>query len=466
MIRSLTVFMVVLLLGLTVASSTAMVSTLPAATQPIPATLPAGTQPVPATLPAPPGGEQGYFSIQSIPSGSDCYFDNIFQGETPVMVSVSTTGNPSHSIRISAPGYDTWTQTYQGNPKAGQTITITATLTPSQQDGNIQVVSTPSGAMVTLDRTKSAMTPYTFYNVPEGTHEIIVYMSGYQDFYTDVNVIHGQTAYVNAVLQPVITTGSLSVSSSPSGAAVYVDGSYRGVTSTTVGNLVPGQHTVKLILSGYLDWTATVSISAGSTTYIDAKLVPNQQPTTGSVSLTTNPPGAFLYVNGVYAGQTSGGSPLLFPQAPAGTYSILITKAGYQDYTENVIVEAGKVYTLTITLTPVQKPTTGGISVISSPSQSEVFLNNAFKGLTPITLDELTPGTYTVLLKLSGYQDWQTTQQVIAGQTSQISATLIPVSTPTPTQTGLLPLTVIAGIGILILVARKGSLTIFYTVGS
>jgi len=238
---------------------------------------------------------------------------------------------------------------------------------------------------------------------------------------------------------------------------VYVDGSYRGVTSTTVGNIVAGQHTVKLILSGYQDWTTTVNIAAGYITYIDAKLVPNQQPTTGSVSLTTNPPGAFLYVNGVYAGQTSVGSPLLFPQAPAGTYSILITKSGYQDYTENVIVEAGKVYTLTITLTPVQKPTTGGISVISSPSQSEVFLNNAFKGLTPITLDELTPGTYTVLLKLSGYQDWQTTQQVIAGQTSQISATLIPVSTPTPTQTGLLPLTVIAGIGILILAARKGS---------
>jgi hypothetical protein len=49
------------------------------------------------TLPAtpPPGGEQGYFLIQSIPTGSDIYFDGIFQGEAPVTVTVSTTGNPS-----------------------------------------------------------------------------------------------------------------------------------------------------------------------------------------------------------------------------------------------------------------------------------------------------------------------------------------------------------------------------------
>jgi hypothetical protein len=60
-------------------------------------------------------------------------------------------------------------------------------------------------------------------------------------------------------------------------------------------------------------------------------------------------------------------------------------------------------------------------------------------------------------VKLSGYQDWQATQQVTAGQTAQISATLIPSATPTPTQTGLLPLTIIAGIGLLIIAAGKKS---------
>jgi hypothetical protein len=444
--KSSNVLIILLLLAAIVAVSSAMISTQPVV-----------TQAVPATLPAPPGGEQGYFSISSSPSYGDVYFDGAYWGETPVMVTVSTTGNPDHTIRISLPGYEEWSDSYYGNPQPGQTITINAQLSPSAQTGNVQVVSSPSGAMVTLDRSKTANTPYTFYNVPVGTHEISVYMSGYQDFYSDVNVNTGQTSYTNAILQPVVTTGTLSVSSSPGGAAVYVDNSYRGVTSTTVGNLVPGSHSVRLVLAGYQDWTGTVSISAGATTYLNPTLVVDQQPQYATVSITSNPAGANVYADGVYKGQTRSGSPLVSTQVIPGTHTLLISKAGYQDYTTTQTVVAGQNYNVDVTLPPVQNPTTGGISVISAPSEANVYLNNAFKGLTPITLDSLAPGSYTVLVKLSGYQDWQATQQVTAGQTAQISATLLPSATPTPTQTGLLPLTVLAGIGILFLAARKKS---------
>jgi len=427
-----------------VAVSSAMISTMPV------------TEAVPATLPAP-GSEQGYFSINSVPSGGDVYFDSAFWGETPVVVTVSTTGNPNHNIRITLAGYEEWISTYNGNPMAGQTIPITAQLDPSAQTGNIQVVSTPSGAMVTLDRSQSANTPYTFYNIPVGSREVSVYMSGYQTFYTSVSVNEGQTAYVNAVLQPVVTTGTLSVSSSPSGAAVYVDGIYQGVTSTTVGNLVPGSHSVRLTKAGYQDWTGSVSISAGSTTYLNPTLVVEQQPQYATVSISSNPSGASVYGDGVYVGQTRSGSPLVFTSVKPGVHTILLTKSGYQDYQATQSVVAGQDYVVSVTLNPVQNPTTGGISVISAPSQAEVYLNNAFKGLTPITLDSLSPGSYTVLIKLSGYQDWQATQQVTAGQTAQVSATLLPSATPTPTQTGLLPLVVLTGIGIMFLAARKRS---------
>jgi hypothetical protein len=439
--------MIVMLLAASVAVSAAMVSTLPV------------TEPVTGvTLPAPPGGEQGYFSINSLPPGGDVYFDNSFAGETPVIVPVSTTGNPNHNIRISLAGYEEWSSTYNGNPQAGQTIPITAQLSPSAQTGNIQVVSTPSGAMVTLDRSQSANTPYTFYNIPVGTHEVSVYMSGYQTWYSTLNVNEQQTSYVNAVLQPIVTTGTLSVSSSPSGAAVYVDGIYQGVTSTTIGNLVPGSHSVKLTKAGYQDWTGSVSIASGSTTYLSPTLVVNPQPQYATVSISSNPSGANVYGDGVYIGQTRSGSPLTFTNVKPGVHTLRLTKSGYQDYETTQNVVAGQDYVVSVTLNPVQNPTTGGISVISAPSGAEVYLNNAFKGLTPITLDSLAPGSYTVLVKLSGYQDWQATQQVTAGQTSQISATLIPTAaTPTPTQTGLLPLTIIAGIGILLFAAGKRS---------
>ncbi len=410
-----------------------------------------------ATLPAPPGGEQGYFFIQSIPSGADCYFDNTFQGETPVTVSVSTTGNPSHTIRISAGGYDTWTQTYQGNPRAGETIYITATLKPSAQTGNIQVSSSPSGATVTLDRGQSAITPFTFTYVPAGSHEVSINYPNYQTFYTTVSVYAGQTAYVTANLNPVTTTGILDISSSPSGAAVYVDGNYHGVTSTAVGNLYPGQHSVKLTKAGYQDWTGTASIASGATTYLSPTLVTNPQPQYATVSISSNPAGANVYGDGVYVGQTRSGSPLVFNEVRPGIHTLLLTKSGYQDYEATQSVVAGQDYVVSVTLNPVQNPTTCGISVISAPSGAEVYLNNVFRGLTPITLDSLAPGSYAVILKLSGYQDWQSTVQATAGQTAQLSATLIPAGTPAPTQTGLLPVTIIAAIGVLFLAARKRS---------
>ena len=444
MMRSSAILMMVLMLAASVAVSSAMITTVPV------------TEAVPVTLPAP-GSEQGYFSINSVPSGGDVYFDSAFWGETPLVVTVSTTGTPTHTIRITLPGYEEWTSTYNGNPMAGQTIPITAQLVPSAQTGNIQVVSTPSGAMVSLDRSQSANTPYVFYNIPVGSHEVSVFMSGYQTFYTSVNVNKGQTAYVNAILQPESTTGTLSVSSSPSGAAVYVDGIYHGVTSTTVGNLIPGSHSVRLSKAGYLDWTGSVSISAGSTTYLDPSLVKDQQPQYATVSITSNPAGASVYGDGVYVGQTRAGSPLVFTSVKPGTHTLLLTKSGYQDYSVTRTVSAGQNYDVDVTLNPVQNPTTGGISIISAPSQAEVYLNNAYKGLTPVTLDSLAPGSYTLLLRLSGYQDWQATQQVTAGQTAQISATLTPSATPTPTQSGLLPLVVLAGIGIVFLALGKRS---------
>jgi hypothetical protein len=415
---------------------------------------------MPVTLPATePGGQQGNFLIQSNPTGSDCYFDGQFRGETPVTIAVSTTGNPQHTIMLTYPGYETYQQTYNGNPGAGQTITITATLKPSAQTGNIYVTSSPSGGSVTLDRSQTATTPYTFTNIPVGNHEVSVYYSGYQTFYTSVNVNNGQTTTINAVLTPVISSGTLSVSSNPSGAAVYVDNIYRGVTSTSVGNLAPGQHSVRLSKAGYQDWTGSVSISPGAITYLNPTLIVDQQPIYGTASITTIPSGAQVYANGQYVGTTPSNGPLYFTQVIPGTYSMLLSKAGYQDYTANVQVQAGQNYDYRVTLTPVSNPTTGSIAISSSPSGAEVYLNNAFKGLSPITLDSLTPGAYTVTLKLSGYQDWQAGAQVTAGQTTQLTATLSPSATPTPTPTptGGLPFAAIGALGLLfaVLVLRK-----------
>jgi len=148
----------------------------------------------------------------------------------------------------------------------------------------------------------------------------------------------------------------------------------------------------------------------------------------------SNPPGADVYADGNYIGRTRLGGPLVFILATPGTHSVRLTKFGYQDDSGTATVVAGQDYEYNINLKAVPNPTTGSISVTSSPIGAEVYVNNVFRGLSPLTVDGLTPGSYTVALKLIGYENWQSTANVAAGQTAQISASLIPAQTPAPTE--------------------------------
>ena len=72
------------------------------------------------------------------------------------------------------------------------------------------------------------------------------------------------------------TTGSISVTSTPSGATIDLEG-YVGPyqqTPHTFTNVPAGTHTIKLTLTGYYNWTKSVQVTAGETTYVYATLTP------------------------------------------------------------------------------------------------------------------------------------------------------------------------------------------------
>jgi hypothetical protein len=89
--------------------------------------------------------------------------------------------------------------------------------------------------------------------------------------------------------------GTIDLSSSPSGASVYVDSTYKGTSPCIIPSLAVGSHTVKLILTGYSDWSRSVKVTNGGNTTIVADLspvvtatattVPTSSPTTVKTSL-------------------------------------------------------------------------------------------------------------------------------------------------------------------------------------
>lgn len=74
--------------------------------------------------------------------------------------------------------------------------------------------------------------------------------------------------------------GRLAVTSEPSGAKVYLDGDYVGVTPLLIGGIVTGvpagKHTILLQAPGYCDWEGTVYVIAGKTTTVEVILVPSE----------------------------------------------------------------------------------------------------------------------------------------------------------------------------------------------
>ena len=68
--------------------------------------------------------------------------------------------------------------------------------------------------------------------------------------------------------------GTIQLTSSPSGAEIYLDHQFQGSTPSTIPNVVPGNHTLEFRYSGYQSWSDTISVPAG-TSHFFAALIPN-----------------------------------------------------------------------------------------------------------------------------------------------------------------------------------------------
>jgi hypothetical protein len=412
--------------------------------------------PNPTTLPttSSPGSQQGYYSINADVAGAAVSFDGKSYGAVPVTVTVSTTGTPGHTIDIAKQGYQTWSQYYPGNPAAGQTINVYATLTPNVQTGTIYVSSSPSGASAVLDNGyDQVITPGTFYTVSTGTHTVQVTMPGYQPYSTSIPVSSGATSNVYATLTPNQQVGSISVSSVPKSASVYIDGIFEGMTNVVVGNLAVGSHTVMLKQTGYQTWTNTVAVNNQQTTYISATLTPVSSPSTGDLQVSSSPSGAAIYLNGNYQGTTLSTGPFSITGLNPGTYTTVLKKTGYTDYTTSTKIVAGSTAQVSAVLQPAGTPaSTASAEITSDPSGADVYINNAYKGITPIAFQNVpidTTQAYTVTIKLTGYEPYSASGKISPGQNVQINAALTPSAQPAPAESSRTIWYIIGGIGII-----------------
>lgn len=75
----------------------------------------------------------------------------------------------------------------------------------------------------------------------------------------------------------------------------------------------------------------------------------------------------------------------------------------------------------------------GSIEISSSPAGASIYVDGSYIGTTPDTAEDLEEGSYKVVLRKSGYNDWGKIVKVTAGDTSTVDADLDVIRTTAPT---------------------------------
>ncbi len=72
----------------------------------------------------------------------------------------------------------------------------------------------------------------------------------------------------------------------------------------------------------------------------------------------------------------------------------------------------------------------GTLNLTSSPSGSEVYLDNQYHGTTPVTIPEVGLGSHTLEYRHSGYKSWSTTITVTPGSSNYYAALAPQINVP------------------------------------
>lgn len=221
-------------------------------------------------VPTPPIVTVGNVNFVSVPTGASIFIDGKDMGvKTPITITDIKAGGHTFSLKLT--GYEDLNGTM--TVLSGSSIDVYSTLTKlTPGTGSINITSHPMGADVWIDGKDTGLTTSgatVIDSIPPGTHSYTLTMTGFQDKTGTFTIVSGQTTFLDVELVALTTIGSLEISSDPSGARVYIDDAdSKRTTPATILSLAAGDHTYKLVLSGYKEISGIFTIESGKATTV------------------------------------------------------------------------------------------------------------------------------------------------------------------------------------------------------
>lgn len=140
------------------------------------------------------------------------------------------------------------------------------------------------------------------------------------------------------------------------------------------------------------------------------------RPDTGTVRVETEPAGAEVFVDDRLEGTT----PAVIPNVSFGEHDLRIEKEGYAPVRETIAV-AAREQTLAVAL---EATDFASLAVSSVPAGAAVRVDDKEAGLTPVSLDGLTPGRHEVVVEKGDFVVHRQTVVLRAGEKGTVSCEL------------------------------------------
>lgn len=150
-----------------------------------------------------------------------------------------------------------------GTIKVDETTNVPITLRPLFATVKISSVS---GATITING-KEYGTGSVSATLDPGTYSLKSSLRGYHDATKTVTLKREES--ISLDLMPDLIQGSIAVSSSPSGATIYIDGKDLGTTPKTITHLNVGSHQLELKKSKYVSIRKTINIIGDQITNVN-----------------------------------------------------------------------------------------------------------------------------------------------------------------------------------------------------
>ena len=314
----------------------------------------------------------GRVEITTVPAGAALTLDDLPLGAAPTEALSLEAG--SYVLTATLERYQRW----QGRIDVvgrNQSQQVNVALVPDW--AQVRFSATPESVVASVDGQPADIAPNGI-SVLSGEHQLTLSAPGFVPQTVPLMVVAGVDQDLGALtLAPADAT--LTLTSSPPGAGVTVDGTYTGLTPITVA-LAPGApHALKISRAGYQTQTVTVTLSRGQTANRAVTLTPEL----GEVRFTISPAEAELVINGEVIGTGSQTVSL-----PAVQQRVEVRLAGYAGYDTRVLPKPGLPQQISVALlTEADARKAAMTPTITTPlGQTLVLIDPSTESQNPFTM--------------------------------------------------------------------------------